>query len=461
MESNKSLQRVALIAAIISGFITPFMVSSTNIVLPAMARDFELNAVETGWVVTSYILSSAIFLVPFGRLSDIVGRKKIFTIGIFLFSIFTLAIASIPTNSSILLTLRFLQGMGSAMIFGTGMTIIISVFPPEERGKVLGINVSSVYLGLAIGPFAGGILSQHFTWRSIFFITAILSFMLTVFVFSKINGEWADAKGEDFDFIGSILYGISLLALMRGFSMIPNLFGFFLIVTGIILFVAFALYELRQTHPVLNFKIFRDNLTYSLATTSALINYSATFGVSFLLSLYLQTVKAMSPLQAGTIMLIQPIFQTILSPFTGRLADKREPQSIASFGMALTAFGLFLFIFLNRDTSIAFIIATLALLGTGFAFFSSPNTTAAMNSVEKKYYGVASSFLGTMRLLGQMFSMAIAMTVFSLIMHQKKISPEYSDLFLKSSKTIFIIFAILCFFGVFLKTGKYKNNAKK
>lgn len=161
MESNKSLQRVALIASIISGFITPFMVSSTNIVLPAMARDFELNAVETGWVVTSYILSSAIFLVPFGRLSDIVGRKKIFTIGIFLFSIFTLAIASIPTNSSILLTLRFLQGMGSAMIFGTGMTIIISVFPPEERGKVLGINVSSVYLGLAIGPFAGGILSQH------------------------------------------------------------------------------------------------------------------------------------------------------------------------------------------------------------------------------------------------------------------------------------------------------------
>lgn len=454
MHAEHSLKRVALIISALSAFLTPFMGSATNIVLPSIGSDFGMNAVEMGWVVTSYILSSAIFLLPFGRLSDIVGRKKIFYCGILFFTLITLIIALLPGSSTLLIALRFLQGFGSAMIFGTGMTIIVSVFPPDQRGKALGINVACVYLGLAVGPFIGGLLTQHFTWRSVFLVTAIIGVFLIIYVPLRLKGEWADAKGEKFDVAGSLLYGISLVSLMYGFTRFPRSSGFILAASGIALFIFFAMYEKRVEHPVLNIKIFRHNRVYTLATTSALINYSATFGVGFLMSLYLQNVKGLTPLTAGTVMLAQPVIQTLFSPMAGRLADRKDPQSIASAGMGLTAIGLTLLVFVNRGTGLPFIIAALSLLGLGFALFSSPNTTAAMNSAEKRYYGVASGILGTMRLLGQMFSMGISMIVFTLVMKNARITPENTGLFLHSAKIIFIIFAVLCFAGIFLKTRK-------
>lgn len=454
MYADHSLKRTALIASAMSAFLPPFMISSTNIVLTSIGRDFNMNAVQIGWVVTSYILSSAVFLVPFGRLSDITGRRKIFLYGLFLFTLFTFLIGVIPAHSTLLITLRFLQGFGSAMIFSTGMTIIVSVYPPDQRGKVLGINVACVYLGLAVGPFIGGVLTQHFTWRSVFLSTALIGVFLVIFIALKLKGEWADAKGEKFDFAGSLLYGISLVTLMMGFTRIPQVTGFALAAAGILMFIIFATYELRIEHPVLNFNIFRSSRIYTLATTSALINYSATFGVGFLMSLYLQNVKGLTPFLAGTVMLAQPVIQTIFSPIAGKLADRKDPQSIASAGMAITSMGLFLLVFVNGETGIPYIIATLAVLGFGFAFFSSPNTTAAMNSAEKRYYGVASSVLGTMRLLGQMFSMGISMIVFTIIMKDAKITPENSGLFMQSAKIIFIVFAALCFGGIFLKTRK-------
>lgn len=437
-----------------SAFLPPFMISSTNIVLPSIGKDFNMNAVQIGWVVTSYILSSAVFLVPFGRLSDISGRRRIFIYGLSVFTLFTLLIGLTPASSTLLITLRFLQGFGSAMIFSTGMTIIVSVYPPDQRGKVLGINVACVYLGLAVGPFIGGVLTEHFTWRSVFLSTALIGVFLVVFTSLKLKGEWADAKGEKFDLAGSLLYGISLVTLMMGFTRIPQVTGFILVSAGVAMFIIFAVYELRIEHPVLNFKIFRSNRIYTLATTSALINYSATFGVGFLVSLYLQTVKGLTPLQAGTVMLAQPVIQTVFSPIAGKLADRKNPQSIASAGMGITALGLAMLTFVQTDTGLLYIITTLSVLGFGFAFFSSPNTTAAMNSAEKRYYGVASSVLGTMRLLGQMFSMGISMIVFTVIMRDAKIIPENSGLFMQSAKIIFIVFAVLCFGGIFLKTRK-------
>lgn len=454
MQAEHSLKRTALIASAMSAFLPPFMISSTNIVLPSIGKDFNMNAVQIGWVVTSYILSSAVFLVPFGRLSDILGRRRIFIYGLSVFTLFTLLIGLTPASSTLLITLRFLQGFGSAMIFSTGMTIIVSVYPPDQRGKVLGINVACVYLGLAVGPFIGGVLTEHFTWRSVFLSTALIGVFLVVFTSLKLKGEWADAKGEKFDLAGSLLYGISLVTLMMGFTRIPQVTGFILVSAGVAMFIIFAVYELRIEHPVLNFNIFRSNRIYTLATTSALINYSATFGVGFLVSLYLQTVKGLTPLQAGTVMLAQPVIQTVFSPIAGKLADRKNPQSIASAGMGITAMGLAMLTFVQTDTGLVYIITTLSVLGFGFAFFSSPNTTAAMNSAEKRYYGVASSVLGTMRLLGQMFSMGISMIVFTVIMRDAKIIPENSGLFMQSAKIIFIVFAVLCFGGIFLKTRK-------
>jgi len=345
------------------------------------------------------------------------------------------------------------------MIFVTGVTILISIFPPSERGKVLGINTACIYLGLSMGPSLGGALAHYFSWRSVFVVTAVLGFFLMLYVPLKLKGEWAEAKGESFDIKGALIYVLSFSAVFAGFSMIPKTAGFILMPAGLISLVLFIAYQNKKPFPILKMSMFSESKPFTIATVSALINYSATFGVTFLVSLYLQNIKGFSTLHAGGIMLIQPVLQTICSLFSGRTADKKDPQTIASIGMAITALGLIMLIFAQRDTSLPYIMAALGVLGTGFGIFSSPNTTAAMNAVEKKYFGVASSLLWTMRLTGQTISMSIAVVVFTLITKGAAVTPENISLFLRSMKLILIIFAFLCFIGVFLKTGKNTPQA--
>jgi MFS family permease len=177
---------------------------------------------------------------------------------------------------------------------------------------------------------------------------------------------------------------------------------------------------------------------------AAFIHYSATFAVAFFLSLYLQYIKMLNPQNAGMILVFQPVVMAVCSPFAGRLSDRIEPRIVASMGMALTAAGLFLLTFLHGSTALGFIIADLILLGLGFALFSSPNTNAVMSSVEKRFYGVAGGTLGTMRLTGQMLSMGIAMLIFAVHIGHTQITPEYYPLLLKSTRSAFILFGILC-----------------
>jgi len=450
-------KRATLLVVAMSSFLTPFAGSSVNIALPSIGEKFEMDAISLSWVATAYLLASAMFLVPFGRLADIHGRKKIFTYGTLIFTISSFLLA-ISTSAIMLICFRVLQGIGSAMIFGTGVAILTSVFSIEERGKALGINVATVYLGLSLGPFLGGFLTQHFGWRSVFLANVPLGLIIIVFILWKLKGEWAEARGEKFDFSGSLIYSLTLIAIIYGFSLLPAMSGAWLILVGALGILAFVKWEIKVKNPVLDINLFRNNSVFAFSNLAALINYSATFAVTFLLSLYLQYVKGLSPQNAGLILVSQPIVMAIFSPFAGRLSDRIEPRIVASMGMALTAVGLSLFTILSEKTALEFIVASLILLGFGFALFSSPNANAVMSSVEKRFYGVASGTLGTMRLIGQMLSMGIAMLIFAIYIGKVQITPEYYPLFLRSAKVAFTIFAALCFGGIFasLVRGKMR-----
>jgi MFS family permease len=202
--------------------------------------------------------------------------------------------------------------------------------------------------------------------------------------------------------------------------------------------------------------MFSNNRTFTFSNLAALINYSATFAVSFLLSLYLQYIKGLPPQSAGMVLVAQPFVMTVFSPLAGRLSDRVEPRVVASIGMTLTTIGLILFTFLDNETSLAFIVFNLILLGFGFAMFSSPNTNAIMTSVEKRYYGIASGTLGTMRLVGQMLSMGIAMLLFAIFIGRAQITPEYYSLFIESVNVAFMIFSVLCFIGIFASLARGK-----
>jgi MFS family permease len=202
---NRLTKRMTLWIVTLSSFLTPFDISSVNIALPSIGKEFSMDAISLGWVATAYLLASAMFLVPFGRVADIYGRRKIFTIGIFVFTVASFSMI-LSRSAMMLIIFRLFQGIGSAMIFGTGIALLTSIFSAQERGKILGINVAAVYLGLSVGPFLGGFLTLHFGWRSIFLVNIPLGVMIVAFTSLKLKGEWAEAKGEKFDLTGSIIY---------------------------------------------------------------------------------------------------------------------------------------------------------------------------------------------------------------------------------------------------------------
>ena len=446
--NERAAKLTALSIASLSSFVSPFMLSSINIALPVIGEEFKIDAVLLSWVAASYLLAAAISLVPFGKLADIYGRKKFFIAGMTLFTIASFACA-VSASAPMLIFFRVFQGAASAMCFATAMAILMSVYPPYERGKVLGIAVAAVYSGSSCGPFFGGIIIQHFSWRGIFLINVPFGVVVILLIFFKLKGEWTGAEGEKFDLTGSIIYGTTIFAFMYGISILPAALSVVLILTALAGFVAFVKWETVVAHPVFEVDLFINNRTFAFSCLAALINYSATFAVALLLSLYLQYIKELNPQEAGLVLVSTPVMMALLSPFAGRLSDRVEPRVIASLGMGLTALGLMLLIFLNSQTVLIYIIASLIILGFGFALFSSPNMNAIMGSVDKRFYGIASASVGTMRLLGQMVSMGMVTLIFALFIGRVQITAQYYPMLINSIRVVFIISFCLCVCGIF------------
>lgn len=424
------------------------MVSAINVALPAIQNEFSLDAISLAWIPTAYLLAYAVFVLPVGRVADIHGRKKVFILGIWLFTASS-ALAVLASSEFMLVLSRVIQGMGSSMIFPSSLAILASVFPEQERGRAIGITVASVYIGLSTGPFLGGVLTDHFTWRYIFLATIPVG-MLAIYLSTwRLSGEWVEAKGEKIDVIGSLLYAAAIIAVVYGISILPSIESLRDITLGLGLVGCFIWWEYRASSPVIKMELFTRNRIFALSSLAALINYSATFAVTFLLSLYLQYIKGLTSQASGLVLMAQPLVMAVCSPMAGRLSDRVRPGSISSLGMAITAAGLFSMAFLNFQTGILFIVCNLAFVGLGYALFATPNMNIIMNSVETKFYGVASGIAGSMRLIGNVLSMGTATIVFSLYLGKVQITPQYYPAFLGSLKTIFLIFGLLCVVGAF------------
>ena len=444
---NEREKKVILLVACLASFLVPYTGSSITVALPAIAAEFNADAVTLGWITSAYIVSAALFIVPFGRLADIVGRKKIFILGVLIFTVASLASALAPT-AGILIAARFVQGIGGAMIFATSVAMVTQVYGPGERGWALGMTIATVYAGLSIGPFLGGILTDHFGWPSIFLINVPLGLATIALTLKGVSHEWADASGERFDLYGSVVYGIMLFCVIFGMLLLPDPATLLWILAGVCTFAIFIWWEKRCTSPLLNLSIFSGNRTFLFSNIAAMINYGATFAVAVLLSLYLQYIRGFSAETAGFILVAQPVVQMIFSPLAGRLSDRIEPQIVATTGMAITALGLSFFIFLTPVTPLYQIIISLMVLGFGYALFSSPNTNAIMSSVTIRYLGIASSMNATMRSLGQVLSMAIAMFCFSVFIGSVAITPAVYPALLTSITVAFLIFTGLCIAGI-------------
>jgi EmrB/QacA subfamily drug resistance transporter len=450
----------ALLVICLASFLVPFMGSAINLSLPQIGKSLSMGAVSQSWIATTYIIAAAIFQVPFARLADLFGRKKMFVLGLMLFGTSTF-LCGLSSSSAMLITVRALSGLGCAMIFGTSMAMLVSVFPSQSRGKAIGINTAVVYFASASGPFFGGMLTHHFGWQSLFYIIGFSGFAAAIFAVAVLKNEWTEAKGEHFDYFGSTVYVLGLFGIIFGFSELPGTAGFVLTAAGILCFTAFAVYELKYKHPVFDVRIFLQNKVFGLSSLSSLLNYACISAVAFMVSLYLQYVRGYTSQNAGLILIVQACVQCPVSLYAGRLSDSVNPSTLATLGMLVIAVGLAGLIFISPDTSMAIIILLLFLLGLGFGLFSSPNSNIIMSSVDKKYYGQASATMGTVRLTGQAFSMGIATMAISLSIGNQVITPELHSGFMKSFYLTFIICTALCIAGTYASSFRAKNVKPK
>ncbi|PTX97895.1 MFS transporter [Opitutus sp. ER46] len=456
--ADRTQQRAALIAATMASFLTPFLGSSIVVALPAIGAELGLTAVQLSWVAAAFMLGSAVCLVPFGRIADLVGRKRVFVTGTVCFTLTTLA-CGLAHSTVFLITARALQGMSAAMIFGTGLAILTSAFPANQRGRVIGFNASAVYIGLSLGPFVGGLLTRHFGWQSIFFATVPLGVASAIVAGRGLRTEVVERTTKPFDYVGVAIYATMLVALMAGVSALPRPAGLGLLGAALAAAVIFVLWERRMEQPMLDVRFLVGNPVFAWSNVSAFINYSATSTVAFLISLYLQYLRGFDPAQAGCVLLVQSVTMAGVSPFAGKLSDKIEPRIMASAGMGFTVAGLIILCFLHADTPLAVVITTLVVLGIGFGLFSSPNTNAVMSSVPKERLGVASATLGTMRLLGQTVSMGLTVAVLAVSVGRAAITPAVHPQFLEAMRGVFIASAVLCTIGVFASLAR--GNVRK
>ncbi len=452
---SPTAQRRGLLVLCMASFLVPFMGSALNLALPQIGEEMSMNAVTLTWMATSYLMSTAILQVPFARIADMVGRRKIFLWGVFLFSACTLA-SGFAASAAMLLTLRILSGVGSAMMFGTSMAILTSLFPPEQRGRAMGINTAVVYSSLAAGPFLGGLLTHYFGWQSIFFVCAAVGLAVVAIGSAFIKDEWVEAKGERFDLPGTVVYAVAIFGLLFGFSALPSFWGFAWIAIGCISLTWFVAIENRSTSPLLEMKLFSGNRVFSLSSLAALINYAATSAIAFMMSLYLQYVRGFDASEAGLVLISQACVQALFSLMAGKWSDSYSPSRLATLGMAIIVAGLAGLIFISPTTPMWLLVIYMVLLGGGFGIFSSPNTNVIMSSVERRFYGQASATMGTMRLTGQAFSMGIAGMAISIMVGNNKIVPELHPDFMSSLRITFLIFFVLCLIGVYASSARKK-----
>jgi EmrB/QacA subfamily drug resistance transporter len=438
-------------------FLAPFMMSSVGIALPAIGREFSANAVELGLVETVYILAVALFLLPAGRLGDILGRKKIFIRGTILFIMATLVI---PFSSSIeiFILVRFFQGAGAAMIAGTSLAILYSAMAPKQRGKAMGIVVGFIYGGLSAGPVLGGFLVTHWGWQWIFYTALPLEITALILTLWKLKGEWAESEGEPFDFMGTLIYMVALSLLIMGtINRTKGDLYTVMALSGVLGLGGFFCFEYSRPFPILNVRLLFSNRVFAFSNLATLINYAASFGLTFFLSLYLQAVKGLSPQAAGGVLVVQPLVQALLSPLSGRLSETVQPARLSTLGMIICALGLAAASTLGRNTPLWMVMAMLSFMGLGFALFSTPNMLTVMGSVTAKHYGTASSLVGTMRSFGMLVSMTAVTTIVSFYMGARAVAPETLDLFLKSLHVAFMGFSLLCLVGIFFSMARVKK----
>ncbi len=386
--------------------------AAVNVAIPNLATDLQANASKVAWLPTIYLLSNVAFMLPAGKLADIYGRKRVYSLGLICTALSAL-FCGFANSIDEVLVWRFIQGIAGAMIFGTGIAIVTSVTPTHRRGRALGIVAASVYVGLTIAPAIGGWLTQHWGWRAVFFFQVPLLLVLSLYIRLRLIGEWKSHLPARFDAVGSAIFMLFASSLVYGLSQGFSLTGGLFLGIAVISLLAFIVHQKQHATPLIRIQLFVESRIFSLSLLTSFFMYGSNFAIVFLMSLYLQYVRGMSPAEAGQILLLQALAMALVAPLAGRLADKFEAKILATLGCVIVGIGFVLLSQLDTKTNSVVIGVALLAVGIGFGLFSTPNNNAIMGSVDEHEVGVASSSMNLSRTIGNLFGMSVV----NLIIH--------------------------------------------
>lgn len=404
-----------------------------------------MSSEQLAFVTMLFGLTTAVFLVPFGRISDIAGRKKIFLLGVALFMIYCI-LSSMISQAWMFYPAVLLGGIGSAMCFSNVLSILSAHFPAEERGKILGMNVAAAYVGSSTGPLLGGFITHYFGWRGVF-ISLVPLILLCLAAGIKAIPHDETFKRQPFDIPGSLAWCASISLFIIGISSLGSSHGIPLLGAGIVALLVFLRLEKTRSHPLVDLGLF-SNRVFSMSNLAALIHYGATYSVILMVSMYLQDpgIKAMDASMAGLVLLTQPALQVLCAPLAGSLSDRLPGRWLATGGMTLTMLGLLGLQFVRIDTSLEILVLILAGMGIGYAFFAAPNNNIVMSSVSSQDYGIASGMLATSRIMGMSISLAISTMILTFV--AGTVAGGSSEGFMHGFTLCFQFFTVLSLFGI-------------
>lgn len=452
--------RRILWASVSANLFANVSLSGVNVALPAIQMDLGLSAVAQVWVSSSLLLATAAAIAPVARLADTWGRRKTNILGLAIF-ILTSASCAQAHSPAFLLTVRALMGIGLAMIFASSMAMAAAAFPVNKRGAVFGYIVSAVYVGLAMGPGVCGLLVDLTGWRSVFNLSGLIMFLPLALLLSA-SFESVTAHGEKYDYAGALLWTLALSLGFVGLTEFTTHNGRLMAIAGLLIFAIFITRQLAVDKPLLDLRLFLGNRCFAWSSLAAFAAYSSAMASIFLLSLFLQYIKGLSPKEAGFYLMLQPTVQAILTPLAGRLSDRRDPGGLAAIGLAVTAIAfLMISLGLSAETPMSYLLLALVIFGIGFALFAAPNSNAVMGSAGREQLGVASGIISATRLSGQIFSLSFTSLVFSFIIGPGEINPDRYPLFIKAARLCFMFFTPLCLFGALASLVRERRPAAR
>ncbi len=410
---TKAEKHTVLAASCLAIFVNPLAGTMLNLALSAIQADFGCSEHQLGWVASIYFIVSVMFILPAAKIADIYGKKVVFLTGAVIAAAGVILSMSSP-NIHFLYFFRGVTGIGMAAISSTSVSMISDVYGPHERGLALAINTACVYVGSSIGPTLGGVITEFAGWRYIFLI--LVPFLVLAFIcMIRFSHNIKSTPDSHFDLKGTIVYGTGVAVLMFGVISLPAVYGIAMIIAGTAVLVGFLFLETKESNPIMRLGLFR-NTRFSRSILALFLNYAASYGVTFFMSRYLQEIGALSPTEAGLIMMVQSVVQVFFTLWAGKIVTSMDMRILPTIGMLVTSVGLIMLMFITQTLNVPLIIASLAVMGAGLGLFSSPNVTAIMSYVKKEEYNNTSGLIATVRQFGMTMSMGIATCLISVFL---------------------------------------------